>query len=327
MKINELKIIETIEEIQSFLESNVEINLPVVVEDIIADFYMNDITKVYNLNWSNRISRQRDFKAVCYLERYLMLHGFIWLPTEDIQAMRLIKSLMCHKYPNADFNFEVFDPDFWRKTIDSFIHKLLQSKNITAKRKKFDYEYIEKIKNDLIIVGGIFTNYSLKSSYATVYKSAREIFQNKRDVDIYSNNSDLFEFESPRVDNQKEIFKYKNKTYKINLDLNDVTNDGVKLPCLINFINFSIDQTPAQMIKSFDFDFCKIYYDYNRNKLFIHSSLIFANLKNNFPKSKEIPFPEHVDWDSWVPYNHFERCLKNSLKGFERFSLTRKKIK
>ena len=84
MKINELKIIETIEEIQSFLESNVEINLPVVVEDIIADFYMNDITKVYNLNWSNRISRQRDFKAVCYLKRYLSTDEFIWLPTDAI---------------------------------------------------------------------------------------------------------------------------------------------------------------------------------------------------------------------------------------------------
>ena len=232
--------------------------------------------------------------------------------------------LLCHKYPKADFNFEVFDPDFWRKTIDSFIHKLVQLKYTKAKRKKFDNEYIEKIKNGFIIAGGIFTNYSSKSSYSTVYQSAREIFQNRRDVDIYTTNSDLFDIESPREDG---FFRYNCQSYKINLDLNDVTNDGVKLPCLINFINFSIDQTPAQMIKSFDFDFCKIYYDYNRNKLFIHSSLIFANLKNNFPKSKEIPFPEHVDWDSWVPYNHFERCLKNSLKGFERFSLTRKKIK
>ena len=69
MKINELKIIDTIEETQSFLESNVKINLPVVVQDIIAFFYMNDISNEYNLNWSNRISRQRDFKAVCYLKR------------------------------------------------------------------------------------------------------------------------------------------------------------------------------------------------------------------------------------------------------------------
>ena len=57
MKISKLDIY-TIEEIQSFLESNIVFDLPVVVLDIIADFYMNDISKENNLNWPNKISRQ-----------------------------------------------------------------------------------------------------------------------------------------------------------------------------------------------------------------------------------------------------------------------------
>ena len=65
MKISKLEIY-TIEEIQSFLESNIVLDLPVVVQDKIADFYMNDTSKEYNLNWPNKISRRKDFKIVCY---------------------------------------------------------------------------------------------------------------------------------------------------------------------------------------------------------------------------------------------------------------------
>ena len=317
MKMSKLEIY-TIEEIQSFLESNVEINIPVVVEDIIADFYMNDITKKYNLNWSNRISRQRDFKAVCYLERYLMLHGFIWLSTEDIQAMRLIKSLMCHKYPKADFNFDLFDPDYWRKRIDSLIITLLQA-NTSAKRKAMnDDEYIEKIKNNLIIAGGIFTNYSSKSIYSTKFHSAREYILTKRDVDVFSNNNELFQFESfieTKVSSSysSKIYTiflqitetYKNESYKLNFDVN-VDN---LLPCIFNFVKYSIDQTPTQMVKLFDYDFCKIFYDYNKNKLFIHSSLIFTNLKNNCLKYSHSTSPDILS-------RRRTRRLKYSLKGF-----------
>ena len=65
MKISKLEIY-TIEEIQSFLESNIVLDLPAVVQDKIADFYMNDTSKEYNLNRPNKISRQKDFKTVLF---------------------------------------------------------------------------------------------------------------------------------------------------------------------------------------------------------------------------------------------------------------------
>ena len=316
MKISKLEIY-TIEEIQSFLESNIVLDLPVVVQDKIADFYMNDTSKEYNLNWPNKISRRKDFKTVCYLKRY-MSDQFISLPTNDIQSMRLIKSLMCHKFPKADFNFDLFDPDYWRKTIDSLIKKILQA-NTSAKRKAMhDDEYIEKIKNNLIIAGGIFTNYSSKSFYSTKFHSAREYFLKKRDVDIFSNNNELFQFEScieTKVASSysSKIYTiflqitetYKNESYKLNFDVN-VDN---LLPCIFNFVRYSIDQTPTQMVKLFDYDFCKIFYDYNKNKLFIHSSLIFTNLKNNCLKYSHSTSPDILS-------RRRTRRLKYSLKGF-----------
>ena len=111
-------------------------------------------------------------------------------------------------------------------------------------------------------------------------------------MDIFSNNSELFQFESfieekivgSFSSKPYSIFlqiteKYKSKSYKLNFDVNGTIDDSVNLPCIFNFVRYSNFQTTAQMVKLFDYDFCKIFYDYKQNKLFIYGSLIFKKIK------------------------------------------------
>ena len=103
---------------------------------------------------------------------------------------------------------------------------------------------------------------------------------------------------------------HENDSFKLRLDVYDRKDESVNLPYLYNFVGYSNSQTPAQMVKLFDYDFCKIFYDHQQNKLFIHSSLIFENLKNSFPI-----YPT-IDPEFTIYSRYLERCLKYSLKGF-----------
>ena len=81
------------------------------------------------------------------------------------------------------------------------------------------------------------------------------------------------------------------------------------IPCIVNFVRYSIELTPTQMVKLFDYDFCKIFYDYNKNKLYIHSSLIFKNLKNNLLQLT-------INYSPFTSPRQRTRHLKYWLKGF-----------
>ena len=161
---------------------------------------------------------------------------------------------------------------------------IMKSFSFVEYNMKTDYlkNIMEKIvfKEDIetsLIAGGYFSNYG--RNYLTFeFNRLYSMLNKQRDVDIYIETNSITKYRQ----------KYKRKTFKnvkkypLSFYTMKLVWQGININLI--FSGKNISNKNMYMINNFDFDFCKIFYSYQKNSIYAHYRLFecFDQINQNY---------------------------------------------
>ena len=157
------------------------------------------------------------------------------------------KEFKIKKFSSVNFNFNV---EFYKLLIEEIVFKE-------------DF-------NRTIIAGGVFSNYH-SNCFTIEFPILFDIISNKKDIDIFIETNEI----------SKYIMKYSQIIGKISEYYEYISHLGYPFTLFsIKFvwknlnINIIFVRNNMEIIEKFDFDFCKIFYSYKNNSIYVYQTLL-----------------------------------------------------
>ena len=204
-------------------------------------------------------------------------------------------------------------------------HKKINMKTFSNVNYNFNTAYLRIImenvifKDDLktsLIAGGYFSNYG-QNNLTLEFDRLYSILNKQKDVDIYIETNQI----------TKYIQKYNRKVFK-NVKKYPLSFYTLKLVWKGININLIFSDKIMDMINNFDFDFCKIYYSYQKNSIYAHFRLFecFDQINKNFNlkiSSNYLNFYEKNLSQQMIKFNRLKSPAHHFSSNFFRYKLIR----